>query len=144
MNELVLSSAVGKNRPRSRKIVERWNYYTIYVPHSSPIIEALKLDQQQDELVKPMTGWLKGKPPTKKELRKSLPATRILWRHKDSLMFMKGVLYKRLLRNRGLQPTLHHTLVLPQSWIQLVLEELHDEILAGHMGTERTFERIHL
>ena len=32
--------------------------------------------------------------------------------------------------------------MLPQSWIQLVLEELHDDILAGHMGTERTFERI--
>ena len=34
--------------------------------------------------------------------------------------------------------------MLPQSWIQLALEELHDDILAGHMGTERTFESIRL
>ena len=41
-------------------------------------VEALKLDQQPDETVQPVPGWLKGKPSTKKELRKSLPATRNL------------------------------------------------------------------
>ena len=51
-------------------------------------------------------------------------------------------MYKRLLRNRGLQPVLQ--IVLPQSWKQLILEELHDDILSSHLGTDRTFERVHL
>ena len=76
-------------------------------------IEALKLDQQQDEIFQLVIGWLKDKPSTKKELRKSLPATRILWRHNDSLMFIEGILFKRLRRNRDLQPTLQ--IVFPQS-----------------------------
>ena len=57
-------------------------------------------------------------------------------------MFIKGIQYERLLRNRGLQPTLQ--IVFPQSWMQLVLEEIHDDIFAGHLGTEKTFERIRL
>ena len=66
----------------------------------SVYIETLKLDQQGNPIIQPVVKWLNGKPPTKNETNSCHPATRILWKHKDSFTVIEGVLYKRLFQNR--------------------------------------------
>ena len=65
-----------------------------------------------------------------------------LWRLKPSLSMLNGVLIKEHRFGAGHDPI--KQIVLPSCMKNMVLECMHDNMLAGHFGTKRTLARIQL
>ena len=98
-------------------------------------LEKLQLEQELDPLLGEVRKWLETKKlPSKKELQKKNSSLRSMARFFDQLTMEKGIL--KLRRHDG-----SAVIVLPKTYHETVLNMLHDDEAAGHLGTDRTLER---
>lgn len=99
----------------------------------------LRFLQLQDPDISPLIAWIESKyKPEDSELRLQGPATRALWLLESCLSISDGVLYYTWM-DRSEQ---NHCLVVPNSLKTEVLQHCHDSRVAGHLGQQKTVERV--
>ena len=133
-----LSSDIGvcrlsrgsKNRPNPQ--ADSWA-----PPYNSGKLRELQL---KDKDIGVVLRWKEeGKRPDGSEVCKTSPASRHYWIYWDSLVVRDGVLYRRFDRQDG--SGRHLQLIVLEKIRQEVLMQMHDSLLAGHLG-KKTCERI--
>ena len=106
-----------------------------------PSAEELSQLQRDDPTIGPvLQAMTTGKRPDKDELKQfSLHTNRLfaLW---DQLVLQDSVLYRHFISADGIQDCLQ--LIAPKSQHQKILEELHSGAVAGHLGEEKTLNRL--
>ena len=107
--------------------------------------EDIRKMQMDDEATAVLIGWLEEEAtPTQAELALVSPATKYFWLLRQQLALVSGVLY--------FQRTSHQkscarrddgwVLVAPESLQNTLFEHCHDHPSAGHMGMNKTLERM--
>jgi hypothetical protein len=99
----------------------------------------LRTLQLQDSDISPLIEWTESQyEPSDAELRLESPATRALWLLGSCLDIIDGVIYYRWVT----QPEQKLCLVVPHSLRADVLKHCHDSKVAGHLGQQKTIERV--
>ena len=97
--------------------------------------------QLKDLDIRPVLSWLEAGGVSKEaELQMQSASTRHYWVHRAQLRMKGGVLY--YLWNTGTQTIL--LLVVPKELKTSVLEQVHDTITAGHLGRDKTLQKLRL
>lgn len=100
---------------------------------------ALHQMQKKDPNLAPILKWLEDEEPREDQLLLSSPATKHYWQHRNLLSIRDTVLYYKWICPGGDSKWL---LVVPKDLKESVLLYCHDNILAGHMGMDKTKERV--
>ena len=114
--------------------IERYNWTNKY-SHK----ELRKL-QSEDPDISPVIRWLEEGDPEQAELYITSPATKYWWLNRRQLQFDDGVLYYRRIEETDLQS--YNCLVVPSSLHSEILEYGHDIKSSGHMGRDKTLNRL--
>ena len=118
--------------------------------HSDNPVQAVSLSIQDDNLRQlqlndDLVGrFLKAKEanskPNKQEIQGMSPHARRLAQIWDQLIIHNGLLYRRY---EGVDDSSHHLqLLVPECKRKQVLEDLHEGVLGGHLGQEKTLGRL--
>ncbi|CAC5370997.1 tatD [Mytilus coruscus] len=95
--------------------------------------------QLQDSDLFPLIEWIESQyDPSDAELRLQSPATRALWLLGSCLEVIDGVLYYKWINQSERKPCL----VVPNSLKSDVLLHCHDSKVAGHLGQQKTLDRV--
>jgi transposase InsO family protein len=101
----------------------------------------LKAYQISDPELTNVIEWLKaGIRPPGAEIVGCSPAVRHYWNYFNSLEYVDGLLYKKFHKVDGTDSYLQ--LIIPRQLRDLVLRQMHDCILSGHLGRKKTLKRI--
>ena len=102
----------------------------------------LQSRQVADPDLKQILFWKQNQTnqPAMQEVQGTSKATKSLWAQWNRLQLENGVLYRRWETEDGHGARLQ--LVLPRSMVPEVLSALHDAPSAGHMGVNKTLERV--
>ena len=101
--------------------------------------EAMAREQELDVLISEVRSWfLKGSPPSKKDLRKRNKQLQMLARCFDQLVIIKGVLCMLREHHGKVEPRI----LLPRVYRATIMKKLHDDPLSGHLGYERTKDKV--
>ena len=84
-------------------------------------------------------NWLEGEPPTQNDFHLQGIETRILWKCREQLRILHGVLYYRWVDDRGCS-TLR--LVVPYSTRNYIFQMIHDRRIGGHWGRDKTYAKL--
>jgi hypothetical protein len=102
---------------------------------------SMKQKQLADPHVGPVYRWVeKGVRPTPMEVKTTSPTTRhylLMW---NSLIIHDGVLHRKFYKQN--LSTSHLQVIVPQAMKKEVLEQMHDSIMAGHLGEKKTRNKI--
>ena len=89
--------------------------------------------QRNDDDIGPIYEWVSTEiSPSDQQLKASSPATRHYWLHKGQLKLINQIIY--LEKPEDTQ----HKLLLPRTFVDRVLNKLHNDPMAGHMGGDKT------
>ena len=95
--------------------------------------------QEEDNDISPIIQWLEtGEDPSLATLRLSIPATRLFWLGQFCLEFHNSILYYKYLDR--IDKVL--CLVVPEKLKNETLKHCHDDKVAGHLGKDKTIQRI--
>ena len=98
--------------------------------------QQLRDAQAADAKIGPMLQWIEN--PSRRDMCRNI--THCLWAERDRLVRVDGVLYRRGEDTEGLQS--HLKLIVPQSLVPSVLQELHNGPFAGHLGYFKTLCKV--
>jgi transposase InsO family protein len=94
--------------------------------------------QLADPELQPILWWLDGPDPTPEELFSEGFSTKMLWRHRQQLKLIKGVLhYERVSADTSID-----CLVVPLSEREEAIRMLHDSHVGGHWGRDKTLHKL--
>ena len=110
---------------------------TNYMTQFSP--QELRDAQLLDGELCPVINWLEGEPPTQNDFHLQGIETRTLWKCREQLRILHGVLYYRWVDDRGCS-TLR--LVVPHSMRNDILQMSHDRRIGGHWGRDKTYAKL--
>ena len=110
---------------------------TNYMTQFSP--QELRDAQLLDGELCPVINWLEGEPPTQNDFHLQGIETRTLWKCREQLHILHGVLYYRWVDDRGCS-TLR--LVVPHSMRNDILQMTHDRRIGGHWGRDKTYAKL--
>ena len=97
--------------------------------------------QRADPNLKPIIQWLEnGEKPNKQDLAPLSEETKALAARLSTMNIKEDLLYKTGMTSRLGRPVTQ--LVLPNQLRELVLHQLHDLRVAGHLGIQRTIARV--
>ena len=97
--------------------------------------------QREDPDLGPVMEWLdEGQPPSREEAASWSPLTRELWLGWDQLKRVDGVLYRCTPEVLPRVSTMQ--LLIPRVLRQEVLQFCHDSFFGGHLGPEKTVQRV--
>ena len=100
--------------------------------------DTLRREQDLDPTVSEVKKWLTtGKQPPKKDLRKRNRTIRTLARLFDRLLIDQGIV--KLRQDDDVDDLV---ILLPRTYRRIVLQMLHDDETAGHLGSARTLEKV--
>ena len=100
----------------------------------------LRTAQLDDPDLGPVIKWIEsGAIPSSTETSKKSPATRHHWCDRGSLRMVNGVLQREFCRENGVE--YHMQIVVPQSMRPVVLHQMHQSLLGGHLGRHKTREK---
>lgn len=106
-------------------------------PYSSKV---LKSKQAEDPDIGPIMQWKEaGNRPRSEAICPTSPATRSYWHYWDSLELVDGVLLRRFTKKNNTGS--HLQLLVPRSLRDEVLHQMHDTVMAGHLGQKKTREK---
>jgi len=95
--------------------------------------------QEEDSDISPIIQWLEtGEDPSLATLRLSSPATRFLWLGQICLEFHNNILYYKYLDRIDKE----QCLIVPEKLKNEILQHCHDDKVAGHLGKDKTIQRI--
>ena len=100
-------------------------------------------EQMKDEDVAPIFEWMEeGVKPQwfYKQIAKHGEITKSYWAQWDSLAIQRGVLYRKWETEDG--ENFHLQLILSKTRVKEVLEEIHNGISGGHLGVNKTMEKV--
>lgn len=101
--------------------------------------EQMREAQLKDFDVRPVLVWMEDEHvPTLEELEQESIETRTLWRAREHLTIVNGVLYYEWHNNIGSK----NKLLVPHELKEEVLKAVHDRITGGHWGRDKTTERL--
>ena len=98
--------------------------------------QQLRDAQVADAKIGPMLQWIEN--PSRRDTCGNI--THRLWAERDRLVRIHGVLYRRGEDTEGHQS--HLKLIVPQSFVPSVLQELHNGPFAGHLGYFKTLCKV--
>ena len=99
----------------------------------------LRQMQEEDSDISPIIQWLEtGEDPSLATLRLSSPATRFLWLGQICLEFHNNILYYKYLDRIDKE----QCLIVPEKLNNEILQHCHDDKVAGHLGKDKTIQRI--
>ena len=101
--------------------------------------EEIQVKQIEDPELQPIIAWMKDTGPSEGELLLQGRETKSLWRHRQQLCFIEGVLYYNWVESYG---NTIPRLVVPEALRTEILELAHDGALGGHWGRDKTSSRI--
>ena len=97
--------------------------------------------QREDPDLGPVMEWLdEGQPPSREEAASWSPLTRELWLGWDQLKRVDGVLYRCTPEVLPRVSTMQ--LLIPRVLRQEVLQFCHESFFGGHLGSEKTVQRV--
>ena len=103
--------------------------------------EDIKSHQRQDPDLSVVIDWFEqGKRPDNKELATYSPEVKCLVSRWKSLRMRSGILYREAQVSRI--HTVVNQLVVPASLREILLHQLHDLRISGHLGIQRTIARV--
>ena len=98
-------------------------------------------EQMKDEDIAPIFEWMeRGVKPQWQQIAKHGEITKSYWAQWDSLATQRGVLYRKWETEDG--ENFHLQLILPKTRVKEVLEEIHNGISGGHLGVNKTMEKV--
>ncbi len=101
----------------------------------------LQTKQRQDSDIEPVLGWkLDNRRPLGKDVSMLSPASRHYWSSWEALELKQGVRHKKFYRHDGRGS--HLQLLVSKCLQQEVLKQMHDGLLAGHLGRKKAWERL--
>ena len=112
-----------------------------WVPEWS--IDELKAHQSKDPDIKEMINWIQTNTLPKTFPREVSQKLQTLWCQCQQLQIgQDGILYRLWedVRGRGSNPELQ--IVLPLEMVFIVLTQLHDSATAGHLGIQKTLDKV--
>ena len=99
--------------------------------------ETLIREQEIDPLFGEVKSWLAtGRTPPKKELKRKNAKLRMMARYFDQLFIEGGII--KMKQHARADPVI----LLPRPYHKIILNMLHDDKTAGHLGTTRTQEKV--
>ncbi len=103
--------------------------------------EAVAEKQKLDVDIAPIFVAIENnRKPTSEEMVTKSPTTRHYWVLWDNLRLCDGVLFKYFEKNNGTGE--FYQLVVPREMKQDILQQMHDSVLSGHLGTKKTKAKI--
>ena len=108
-------------------------------------VKDLRKMQLDDEITSQLIKWLESDQiPTQAELALCSPGIKYFWLLWHQLLMVSSVLYFQRVeqQNRGPDEGVRGLLVAPESLQRVLLEHCHDNPGAGHMGMNKTAERV--
>ena len=103
--------------------------------------EDLRDMQMKDETVGQLLRWIEADyTPSQADLALASPAVKYFWLLRRQLVLISGVVYYRQIDVLATQP--EKVLVTPATLHRMLLEHCHDLPGAGHMGMNKTLERL--
>ena len=104
--------------------------------------EDIRKEQRADEGVAKMVMWKEKSTtrPTWTEVAREGPDAKSYWAQWDRMVLKDGVLYRQWETEAGDSVSLQ--LVLPQSYREEVLTQLHNSPTSGHLGIKKTIARV--
>ena len=97
----------------------------------------MKLAQENDPILKVILTWKsKNVKPEWQEISHLNKTHKAYWNQWDRLTIIEGILYRKWTNIDSEDETLQY--VLPTIFKNQVLESLHNDPLAGHLGIKRT------
>ena len=103
--------------------------------------EDLRDMQMKDETVGQLLRWIEADyTPSQADLALASPAVKYFWLLRRQLVLISGVVYYRQIDALATQP--EKVLVTPATLHRMLLEHCHDLPGAGHMGMNKTLERL--
>ena len=103
--------------------------------------QCMAQQQEMDSDIGPILKRLKD-PNLNEDLGDLTEEGKILWRDRKKLFIKDGVLFRKYSVKAGLTPI--NQVVLPKPLRNMMLESLHDSVLSGHFGVQRTMGRVKL
>ena len=105
-------------------------------------LEDLRKSQVEDPDLRNIIEWKKSlqKRPQWKEIREKSQAVKSLWQIWDQLFVTDGILKREKILNGKKEPVLQ--VVVPLKMRNEIFQELHAGRMSGHLGINRTIERI--
>ena len=101
----------------------------------------MREEQMKDEDIAPIFEWMeRGVKPQWQQIAKHGEITKSYWAQWDSLAIQRGVLYRKWETEDG--ENFHLQLILPKTRVKEVLEEIHNGISGGHLGVNKTMEKV--
>ena len=101
----------------------------------------MRMAQLQDTDISPiLNAKEENKKPSSREMQKASAATRHYWIYWDSLFMKDGVLVKSFKKKDGTGD--FQQVIIPEQMKSDILYQMHDSLLAGHMGTKKTKEKL--
>ena len=104
-------------------------------------LKEIKSLQENDINIGPILKWkISDDRPRGNIVTSSAPKTRHYWNYWNSLELHDGLLFKRTHENYG-KPS-HIQLIVPRAMREKILHQMHNSLLAGHLGHRKTTNRI--
>jgi hypothetical protein len=100
----------------------------------------LRRKQEEDKDISPiLTAMRQGVRPLSAEIATQSPVTRHYWNLWESLELRDGILHKKFYRKNGTGE--HVQFLVPHSLRKDVMYQMHNTLLAGHLGRKKTTEK---
>jgi hypothetical protein len=104
-------------------------------------LNEVKAMQKNDPTIGPILQWkTKGDRPKGTTITSSAPETRHYWNYWNSLELHEGLLFKRT--HGSDDKTSYLQLIVPDAMREKVLYQMHNSLLADHLGHRKTTNRI--
>ena len=103
--------------------------------------ETMRLEQEKDELLQIVRGWVQNKkrPPLQK-LQQLTPELKTYYSSFNRLRMYKGILYRSWDRLNGEKP--NDLICVPRSQQETIIKACHDVKSAGHFGKKKSLARV--
>ena len=135
----VTRDALWLSRGYAEKVVMRTTKSKTWIQGYTS--EEIRKSQLGDTCIGKVLRWVEsGARPYGQEVCSSSPAVRHYWNCWDSLIIEDGVLCKKTFQKDGTNEYLQ--CILPESMRREVLHQMHDGLLAGHLGKKKTKMKI--
>jgi len=98
--------------------------------------------QKNDPDIGPLYKWKESDTrPDKSKMVDKSPTLRHYWYLWDSIEIIEGLIFKRFMTKNGIEE--HTQFIVPLKLKEVVLKNLHNSVISGHLGIKKTKGKVH-